>query len=50
MQAIYKKDYAKFNLPICELMSKEILSLPIGPHMPKEDVDYIIQTINNFTN
>lgn len=50
MQTIYKRDYAKFNLPICELMSKEILSLPIGPHMPMEDVDYIIQTINNFTN
>ena len=50
MQAIYKRDYAKFNLPICELMSKEILSLPIGPHIRMEDVDYIIKTINNFTN
>ena len=50
MQAIYKRDYAKFNLPICESMSKEILSLPIGPHMPLEDVDYIIKTINNFKN
>ena len=50
MQAIYKRDYAKFNLPICELMSKEILSLPIGPHIRMEDVDYIIKTINNFAN
>ncbi len=50
LQEIYKRDYVKFNLSICELMSNELISLPIGPHMPANHVEYVIKKINNFTN
>lgn len=36
------------NLPIAEKLSAEILSLPISPSMPMEDVDYVIKKIREF--
>ena len=35
-----------FNLPIAELMSQTVLSLPIGPHLRMEDVDYVVDVLN----
>ena len=47
-QEIYKCDYQNYNLKITESLSNELLSLPIGPHMPQDHVKAVIQKINNF--
>lgn len=46
-QVAYKKD--KLNdLPIAEAIANEELSLPLYIGMPKEEIDYVIETINNY--
>lgn len=46
-QLAYKND--KLNdLPIAEMIADEELSLPLYIGMPKEEVDYVIETINNY--
>lgn len=46
-QVAYEKD--KLNdLPIAEVIANEELSLPLYIGMPKEEVDYVIETINNY--
>lgn len=43
--------YAKWNnrsLPVCEKLSKTVLSIPMHPYLDKESQDYIIETMNNF--
>ncbi len=36
------------NLPIAEKLSETILSIPIGPHLKENEVDYIIENLNKF--
>ena len=48
-QKIYHKEYSSFNLKISEKMSKQLLSLPIGPHMSIKDIECVIQNINSLT-
>ncbi len=36
------------SLPIAEEVAETILSLPIGPHLSKGEVSYIIDILNNF--
>jgi len=31
-----------------EILSKELISIPIGPHLSEEDQNYIIESLNNF--
>lgn len=38
-------DRAKSNLPIADELSKEVLSLPIGPHLEERDVAVIIRLL-----
>ena len=38
----------KGNLPICESISREVLSLPIGPHLSKEQADRVILAVKSF--
>lgn len=46
-QIAYKKD--KLNdLPIAEVIADEELSLPLYIGMPKEEIDYVIETINKY--
>lgn len=43
--------YAKWNtrpLPVCEKLSKTVLSLPMTPYLDNEDLDYVINTMNAF--
>ncbi len=43
--------YAKWNtrsLPVCEKLSKTVLSLPMTPYLDKEQMDYIIGCMNEF--
>ncbi|MFA4887179.1 MAG: DegT/DnrJ/EryC1/StrS family aminotransferase [Candidatus Nanoarchaeia archaeon] len=41
--------YKKEDLPITEQIVSEIVSLPIYPHMNKEEVDYVIEKINAYS-
>lgn len=43
------KGWNKLNLPITEKIHKQVLSLPIGPLIMDEEVIYIAEKINNFT-
>ena len=43
--------YAKWNtrsLPVCEKLSKTVLSIPMHPYLDDESMDYIINTMNAF--
>lgn len=42
--------YAAGSLPIAEAIHKEVLSLPIGPHLTSEHIDEICAAILDFTN
>lgn len=37
------------QLPIAENLSREVLSIPIGPHLKHEQVEYISKIANEFT-
>lgn len=41
-------EYNKINLPITELISKRILSLPINSSLTQSDTSLIIETLNNW--
>ena len=45
---MYKKQFGNIKLPLTEKFSKEILSLPINPHMRKDEVNYVIKKVNEF--
>ena len=43
--------YAKWNtrsLPVCEKLSKTVLSIPMTPYLDNEDLDYVISKMNEF--
>lgn len=43
--------YAKWNtrpMPVCEKLSKTVLSIPMTPYLDKEQMDYIISCMNEF--
>lgn len=43
--------YAKWNsrsLPVCEKLSKTVLSIPMHPYLDKESQSYVINTMNEF--
>ncbi len=49
-----QKAYAKMCLsdkdfPVASKTARSVLSLPIGPHMTKEQTEYVIQKINDFS-
>lgn len=35
-------------LPIAEAMAREVLSLPMGPHLTEADVDHVVASVNGF--
>lgn len=39
---------AKYFCPLASIASKELISLPIGPHLTEKDVDYIVETLNEI--
>ena len=47
-QVAFKKQFGDIKLPLTEKYSKEILSLPINPHMKKNEVDFVIKKVNEF--
>jgi dTDP-4-amino-4,6-dideoxygalactose transaminase len=42
------KDYNCLNFPITEKIHAEVLSLPISPVMPAEDVDFVVKMVNSW--
>tara|TARA_B100001989_G_scaffold128199_1_gene90581 strand:+ start:748 stop:1854 length:1107 start_codon:yes stop_codon:yes gene_type:complete len=42
------KEFKKKSLPISEQIHKEVVSLPIGPHLEKKDLKKIVQVCNSF--
>ena len=42
-QPALEKSYKKLKLPNTELLAKEMISLPIHPHLSDDEVDYIIR-------
>ena len=48
-QAYADSAAAQADLPIAERLAGEILSLPIGPHMPFEQVDTVIAAIRDWS-
>ena len=47
MQACYK-DYDYPSLPVAELLSREILSLPISPLLKNEELLYVASAVCSF--
>ncbi len=41
-------NYKKGDLPIAEEIAETCLSLPIGPHLDQEDIEYVADNINKF--
>lgn len=46
-QKIYEKIYGEQTLTNCETMCKNILHIPISPHLSIDDLKYIVSVINN---
>ena len=42
------KEWNGMSLPITEQIANEELSLPIGPSINMEEVEYVVDKINNF--
>ncbi len=40
-------NYKQGNFPIAELIHREVLSLPIGPHMSNQQVELVTATVNS---
>jgi len=45
-QIIYNSQYLNSDLKISEMMSNELISIPIGPHMSIETTEFVITKIN----
>ncbi len=42
------KEWNKMSFPITELIHNEILSLPISHVMKKEEIEFVVSTLNNY--
>jgi dTDP-4-amino-4,6-dideoxygalactose transaminase len=42
------KEWNQIQLPLTESIHKQVLSLPIGPDMNKEEIRQVVETINRF--
>ncbi|MDP9104410.1 MAG: DegT/DnrJ/EryC1/StrS family aminotransferase [Candidatus Eremiobacteraeota bacterium] len=40
--------YAPGDLPLAEKLANEVLSLPIGPHVAPDQIDYVVTALRNF--
>ncbi|MDE4453832.1 DegT/DnrJ/EryC1/StrS family aminotransferase [Psychrobacter sp. DAB_AL62B] len=43
-------DWNTYSYPVSEMIHKQVLSLPIGPTIPEQEVIKIIEVINSFSN
>jgi UDP-2-acetamido-2-deoxy-ribo-hexuluronate aminotransferase len=49
LQPAFKTETRKFDLPVSEKVAKEVISLPMFPELTEEQIDYISNTIIEFT-
>ena len=42
------KSWNNRSLPVCEKLSKTVLSIPMTPYLDDEDLDYVINKMNEF--
>ena len=42
------KELNEFSYPITELLSREVVSLPISPVLSKEQLEYVVFLVNNY--
>ena len=47
-QLAYQDLEMRTALPLAEQLADEVLSLPIGPHLPEADVTHVIDTLRRF--
>ncbi len=48
-QGAYRASHGHQSYPVAENLSREILSLPMGPHLPAEAVDQVAEAIARFS-
>lgn len=49
LQAAYADlGYGPGDFPLAERMADEVLSLPVGPHLSADAVDYVVQQLSSF--
>jgi dTDP-4-amino-4,6-dideoxygalactose transaminase len=48
-QLAYEEVGNLYALPVAEKLSREILSIPIGPHMTDDHVEYVIRVLNDYS-
>ncbi len=36
------------SLPVADGLQHEVLSLPIGPHLPDDQIDYVVDRVRAF--
>jgi dTDP-4-amino-4,6-dideoxygalactose transaminase len=49
LQEAYRElGFRKGSLPLTETLHREVISLPMGPHLALEDVDNVIQALREF--
>lgn len=47
--SIFKRlGYANINLPITEKIASQVLTLPMYPHMTKEELDHLVTSVREF--
>ncbi len=47
-QAYAQLDFGPGDFPLAERMAREVLSLPMGPHVPDADADRVIAAVRSF--
>ena len=47
---LYRKFFSNNQFPICDKVSKSILSLPIYPEMSEKEIIYVCEKLNKLTN
>jgi dTDP-4-amino-4,6-dideoxygalactose transaminase len=45
LSGAYAADFERRRLPVAEQLADEVLSLPMGPHLPLEDVDAVADVV-----
>ncbi len=44
------KEFNKRSLPVCDKLSKTVLSIPMHPYLTNEELEYIVYCMNEFAN
>lgn len=51
LQEAYRElKYKKGDFPVAEKLSREVLSLPMYPHMKKEQIEYVVEQVSGLVN